>query len=140
MKDAFMIRERDRTAPGKVSRAGHAVIETALMLPWIFFLFVGVFDFGFYAYAAISVQNAARVAAHNTSMTSGTVNDSGGACYYVVQELLGLPGVTSGMSCTSLPLTVVASGLTGPDGAPAASVTVTYRTLPLIPIPGVLTG
>lgn len=132
------------TSPGHKSRRagnrGHAVIETALMLPWIVFLFVGVLDFGFYSYAAISVQNAARVAALNTSLTSGTVSDTGGACYYAVQEVLSLPGVTSGMSCTALPLKVAASGVTGPDGKPASVVAVTYQTLPLIPIPGLLTG
>ena len=48
---------------------GNAVIEVALMAPWIFFLFVGVLDFGFYAYSFISVENAARAAVLLTSQS-----------------------------------------------------------------------
>jgi Flp pilus assembly protein TadG len=44
-------------------RAGNSIVEFSLMAPWILFLFAGAFDWGFYAYALISVQNAARVAA-----------------------------------------------------------------------------
>jgi Flp pilus assembly protein TadG len=32
---------------------GHAMVEVALMLPWILLLFVGIVEFGFYTYAAI---------------------------------------------------------------------------------------
>ena len=52
-----------RKAARQKSRSGHAVIELSLMMPWLFFLFVGALDFGFYSYALISVQNSARVAA-----------------------------------------------------------------------------
>ena len=31
----------------KKREAGNAMVEVALMAPWIFFLFVGIFDFGF---------------------------------------------------------------------------------------------
>jgi Flp pilus assembly protein TadG len=48
---------------------GHAMLEAALLLPWVLFLFVGAFDLGFYNYALISTQNAARVAAWYTSQT-----------------------------------------------------------------------
>ena len=46
---------------GDRSESGNSVVEVALMAPWIFFLFVGVFDFGFYAYAGICMENAARI-------------------------------------------------------------------------------
>ena len=42
---------------------GSALVEMAFMMPWIAFLFVGIFDFGFYSYAAIATQNAARAVA-----------------------------------------------------------------------------
>ena len=32
---------------------GSAIMETAFMVPWLFFLFVGVLDLGFYSYAAV---------------------------------------------------------------------------------------
>ena len=47
----------------KKGQSGSSIVEVALLSPWIFFLFVGIFDFGFYAYAAICTQNAARAAA-----------------------------------------------------------------------------
>src|ERR1700676_1502121 len=47
----------------KKRQSGSSIIEVALLSPWIFFLFVGIFDFGFYAYAAICTQNAARAVA-----------------------------------------------------------------------------
>src|SRR6476646_3701085 len=50
-------------------RSGHAVVETALMAPWLFLFFIAIFDFGFYAYAGIVTANAARVAALHTSIS-----------------------------------------------------------------------
>ena len=50
--------------------SGSAMVEVALLAPWIFFLFVGVFDMGFYSYMAICVENAAR-AAFTPSMVGG---------------------------------------------------------------------
>jgi Flp pilus assembly protein TadG len=119
---------------------GSSVIEVSFLAPWIFFLFVGVLDFGFYSYAAISVQNAARAVALYTSSGPGTAADSAGGCTYAKQELGSLPGVTSGMACAALPLIVNAQAVTGPDGAAATQVSVTYQTLPMIPIPGMMMG
>ena len=135
-------------------RSGHAVIEASLLAPWIFFLFVGVFDFGFYSYAAISTQNAARIAAMQTSDNTMTAADDKLACQYAVQELQMLPGIPKVTSLPSTPvcptvpsgitqtfaLAVDAQSVTGPDGAPATRVAVTYRTLQLVPIPGLMQG
>src|SRR5437868_11738001 len=49
---------------------GHAVVEAALFMPWLAFLFIGAVDFGFYGYALINTQNAARVAVMQTSAKS----------------------------------------------------------------------
>jgi Flp pilus assembly protein TadG len=123
-------------------RRGSSAVEVALMMPWIVFLFVGVLDFGFYSYAAISVENAARVAAlYNSNSGSGAYNDSTGACFYVLQELKNLPNIgTSVTTCTaSDPVQVTASTATVPDGAggntPAVQVTVTYQSPNMIPLP-----
>jgi len=132
---------------------GHAVLETALLAPWLIFLFVGVLDFGFYSYAAISTQNAARVAALYTSSGGSLAADARGACQYVVAEMRALPNVGSGANCPSScsgtctvgPLTVRARALDGlsgrplgVDGAHASEVSVTYQTVSMIPIPGLL--
>ena len=123
--------------------SGHAAVEIALMAPWIFFLFVGVLDFGFYAYSAISTQNAARAAALYTSSSDsvsthiGDVNS--GACSYVLAELKRLPNVKNITTCASLPVLVTAQKINpGVDGAPASRVSVTYRTPSMIPIPGIM--
>jgi Flp pilus assembly protein TadG len=124
----------------RTAESGHAVVEVSLMIPWIFFLFIGVLDFGFYAYSVISVENAARVAAIYTSSDPLTVADSAGACYYVLQELQKANNIGNGViTCGgSSPVSVTAAAGTV-SGEPAAQVTVTYRSPPMIPIPG-LTG
>src|SRR5262249_14921791 len=82
---------------------GHAAVEIALMMPLIFFLFMAILDFGFYAYTAISVENAARVAAlYATTSGPGGVTDSGTACQYVLQELRNAANVST--TVTSCPL------------------------------------
>jgi hypothetical protein len=50
-----------------------------------------------------------------------------------------LPNVGNGMTtCTADPVTVTATAINGPDGAPATQVAVRYQTIRLIPIPGLL--
>ncbi len=129
-------------------RGGHAVIEIALFLPWILLLFLGVFNFGFFSYALISVENAARVAALYTSAANSTANDSNFACYYAIEELRTLPNIgrslncpgtcAAGADCTAGPLTVRAQlvpAADSADGRPASRVAVTYQTVQLFPLP-----
>jgi Flp pilus assembly protein TadG len=119
---------------------GSAVIEVSFLAPWVFFLLVGVLDIGFYSYAAIATENAARVAAQYASAGPSTAGDSAGACTYALQEMLALPRITTNMNCQSLPLMVAVTPVNGPDGTPATSAAVTYQTIPMIPIPGILQG
>jgi Flp pilus assembly protein TadG len=123
---------------------GNAVIEVALLAPWIFFLFLGVIDVGFYYYAAINVQNAARAAAMYTSSTIGAMTDSTTACNLVLQEVKSMPftgGTPTNCSGTDLHVTVSAPQATGLDGiaVPMSQISVSAKTLPMFPIPG-LTG
>ena len=121
--------------------AGHAVVEIALMAPWIFFLFVGVLDFGFYAYALISVENAARVAALGAGTSTSAAADQGQACLYVREELSRMPNFSAlPATCDALPLAVSVQAFTDADGDDASRVSVAYRTIQLIPIPGLLAG
>lgn len=135
---------------GRASR-GNAIVEFSLLLPWFLLLFTGVFDFGFYAYALIGVENAARVAVLHSAANSITATDQTGACTLAVQELTGLPNIGASYTgtCSADPITVTScycdssqpcTGTSGSiDGDPAAYVTVSYRMPPLfrIPIPGV---
>jgi Flp pilus assembly protein TadG len=131
----------------RAAERGNAVIEFSLLLPWLFLLFTSVFDFGFYAYALISVENAARVAALHGAANSTVAGDQTGACNLVVEELRGLPniGKSFSSSCSSDPLTVTAqycdgsttcnSGVNSADNGPAAYVTVTYQMPALFRVP-----
>ena len=120
------------------------MIEFAMLMPWYVFLFVGAYDYGFYSYSYIAVQNAARVGAMYCSNTSSVAaNCSDSACTYALAQLKNLPNVGSAMTTCSAPVTVATSLLTGansPDSADAASVTVTYTTPSLIPMTNLLPG
>jgi Flp pilus assembly protein TadG len=119
---------------------GHAVMEAALVMPLLIFLFVGAFDMGFYCYDLISVENAARVAVEYTATSSSTANDGGRACTLALNELAAVPNLGAVSTCNALPLKVSASALTGQDGSPASQVSVQYQSAIFIPIPGLLTG
>jgi Flp pilus assembly protein TadG len=120
-------------------RRGGAVLEGALLMPWYVLLFVGAFDWGFYSHALISVQGAARTAALYTSTNSATAADATRACTYALEELRVTANVGSGVtSCAGSPVVVTVRALNGPDGRPASEVTVTFTTVRLIPIPGLL--
>ncbi len=116
----------------------------AMLLPWYIFLFVGAFDWGFYAHALISTESAARVVALYTSTSPGTTantprNDFK-ACTYALEELRVSSGPETGVqTCKALPVIVTYAAKAGADGQPASEVTVTYQTQSLIPIPGLLT-
>jgi Flp pilus assembly protein TadG len=116
---------------------GHAVLELALLSPWIFFLFAGALDMGFYSYALIATQNAARVAAEGASYRPAAAADSTAACQLVLGEMSAMYNVKTLSSCGAAPLIVTAQSLTDSDGAQATKVTVTYTTQQLIPFPGV---
>jgi Flp pilus assembly protein TadG len=119
------------------NKRGAAMMELALLLPWVCFLFIGALDWGFYAYQLISVETATRSAALYESGLSGV--DDTSACSVVLNELGTLTNM-SGVTCpaSSSPLVVTAVKIKGPDNADAAQVTVTYTTPNMIPIPGLL--
>ena len=135
------------------------MVEVALMAPWIFFLFIGVFDFGVYAYSCICAQNAARAAALSNASNGAIDNTS--ACLAALAELNRLPNTagetsncptTAGTVTDARPVAVWVDKLCqfgciatcadcGVDAAAiSARATVVYRTIQLIPIPGVLAG
>ena len=116
---------------------GQAVIEVALLAPWVFFLFAGALDMGIYAYALIATEEAARTAVEYTSKNAATLADSAGACQYALTQMGAISNVRELSSCGASPLVVTAKAVTDADGYSASLVTVTYASLNLIPIPGV---
>lgn len=129
-----------RSDPRHRRISGHAVIEAALILPWLIFLFVGALDMGFYCYDMISVENAARVAVEYTATSSYTAADINTACKLVLNALANVPNLTSVSSCGSLPLLVQASAVSATDGSAASQISVQYQSSSFIPIPGLLEG
>jgi Flp pilus assembly protein TadG len=118
---------------------GAAFIEFLILFPMLFFLFAGVFDMGSFCYALIETEDAARIGALYTSSQSTFAGSSSGACQYVKVELSTMPNSSQfPAGCGSSPLQVTAQSTTGPDGLPASTVTVSYRTvqMPVLPIPG----
>ncbi|HLK62162.1 MAG TPA: TadE/TadG family type IV pilus assembly protein [Bryobacteraceae bacterium] len=142
---------RKNMPASRAHRRGNAIIEFCLIFPCVIFLFTGVFDLGFYAYAFISVKNAARVAALHGSANNAAAIDQAGACKLVMEEMRSLPNIGPSFSgsCSGLPLSVAANYCNGTtacgssgstaDSGPAALVTVTYQMPPLfrVPIQGV---
>ena len=134
---------RTANQPQARDKRGSALIEVTLLAPWVLFLFVGMVDLGFFCYSLINIENAARIGAEYTSKSSlmaGSVAGQSGACTRILAELSSLPNVRNLANCSAAPLVVTANAITGVDGGAATSVTVTYQSAQLIPIPGLLMG
>jgi len=129
-------------------RRGSAMIEFCFMLPWYVFLFVGTFDFGFYAYSLIATTTAAReVAAYcsATSTTCSTGTEQTSVCTnLVITQLNYMPNVGSTVTtCSASPLTLTityTAAASCPDGNACVTAQVSYVTPQLFPIPNALSG
>ena len=150
----------------KRREGGSSIVEVALLAPWIFFLFVGIFDFGFYSYAAICTQSAARAVALAAAQTADVTVSS---CTAALGEMKMLPNVgynpvnticttnTTPAVTQAKPVNVCVGTLTKTStsvcglslacgdcaldtAATSAFAVVTYQTIPFVPIPGMLTG
>ena len=115
---------------------GSAFIEFVLLFPILFFMFLGAFDGGFVCYALVATQSAARVAALYTSSSAATQVDQPTACAYVQAELKQMPNASQfPLTCNASPLKVTAALTSGPDSKAASTVTVSYSTVQLLPLP-----
>lgn len=98
--------------------------------------------------ALISTESATRAAGLYYASSPKTGSDVVKACHYALEILRTQPNVGRGLSaCAASPQAVnrtspvaltAASVAAGPDGHPSSTVTVTYQTIPLVPIPVVL--
>jgi Flp pilus assembly protein TadG len=128
-----------------VSRqSGQAIIEVTLLIPWMVLAFIAAFNFGIFAYALVSTQNAARSAAMYASQ-SLTVAQNGSivtlVCPYALGELGDAPGVGTVTICTGTPVTVTVTPKTpGAGNMNTVQVSVTYQTMQLIALPGLMAG
>ena len=112
-------------------------------------MFVGAFDVGFYLNALISTENAVRTAGLYYVSSNKTGADMAKSCRYALEILKTQSNVRNAVSACAaspaamnqaLPVALTVSTVSaGPDGQTATTVTVTYQTIPLIPIPLLLT-
>jgi Flp pilus assembly protein TadG len=134
----------------RTKQRGGAVVETAFLSPWIFFLFIGVFDLGFYMYDAICIESAARIAAMqtatNAALTPAQLQNL--ACSAALLEMNRIPNIVGISSCNALPLTVTQQTLTNSTPIRCADcssdptaisslVTVVYQGSLFVTIPGI---
>ena len=120
-------------------RRGQSLVEFVMLAPWCIFLFIGAFDWGFFAHGLISTENAARVAALYYVQQGSVSAGSAPGCTYAIFELRTAVNISSSLNtCLSLPVIFTMAGVTGPDGASAVQISVEYQTQNLIPIPGLL--
>ncbi len=128
-----------RRAPAQ--RRGQSVVEVALMSPWIFLLFIALFDFGVYAYSAMATANAARSAALATARDEGSAADQLRACDVAKEEMKRMwnagPMLDPLFTCSTAPLVVQAERIGALDNTSvcATRVSVTYTSPPLFPLP-----
>ena len=130
----------------KRSERGNSIIEFSFMAPWLIFMFVGAMDWGFYAYALIATESAARVVACTLSASASTATDTTTVCNYAIGQLKRMANVGTSVSSRASGTSVSAGspgGGLGDRGLPdpmatlsAAQVSVTYLTpvyIPMVP-------
>ena len=108
-------------------------------VPWFIFLFVGVYDFGFYGYSLIATTASARAAAGYCAQSSSTETACNAstttACTYALDTLKFLPNVSVNVtSCGAAPVTLSESSGTDAYSNPYVVVTVAYTSPKVIPI------
>ncbi len=122
---------------------GGALIETALVLPFLIFLLLGVVEIGMAEYESIEVFNAARAGVQYGAQGTGYVTDTTGIRSAATSDA---PNVTLGTPQTFI--SWVCTDDTTPSGTPLAcanggaietilKVTTQATFTPLIHIPGV---
>jgi hypothetical protein len=94
---------------------------------------------GYYNYALITAQSAARTAALFTSSSTSASTQSTLACSYVYDQLTSNINLSGSTTCVSpSPITLTTSVGNGPDGKSASTVQVQFTSATLIPIPGLI--
>src|SRR5271170_2892622 len=85
----------------RTKEEGSSAVEFAFLVPWFVFLFVGVLDLGYYNYALITAQSAARTAALFTSSSTSASTQTTQACAYVYDQLTSNINLFGSTTCTS---------------------------------------
>ena len=123
------------------STRGQAMIEVSLLAPMLLLLFAAVVDVAFFCYAAVCTENAARVGAMHAA-TDRELAASAGLSQLVradvCSEMKALPNVGTTCPANVVSVATVSQPFTGADGQAATQVSVTYTSVPLFPVPGLM--
>ena len=126
----------------RTKEKGSSAVEFAFLVPWFVFLFIGILDLGYYNYALVTAQSAARTAVLFTSSSASASTQTTQACSYVYDQLtsnINLSGATTCVSPSPITLsTSVGTSVDGNSATSASTVTVQFTSATLIPIPGIL--
>ena len=120
---------------------GQAVIEVTIGASLLLLLFAAVVDVGFFCYAAVCTENAARVAAMHAATDRDLAASPGLSTLTradVCNEMKALPNVGSTCPNSVVTVSTASQPFTGADGQPATQVSVTYTSVPLFPLPGLM--
>ena len=120
---------------------GQALLELSLLAPMMLLLFAATVDIGFYTYAAVCTENAARTGAMHASIDrdlAASANLSQVIRGDVCSEMKALPNVGAACPTSVISVSAVSQPFTGADGQPATQVSVTYTTVPLFRVPGLM--
>jgi Flp pilus assembly protein TadG len=91
---------------------GQALLETAILVPFLLLLMIGVIDIGRYTYQAIEVGNSARAGAEYGSQNIGTALDYSGMQAAAVADAGNSKFVaTAGCTTYSATCNVIASSM-----------------------------
>jgi hypothetical protein len=109
-------------------------------VPWFVFLFVGVLDLGYFNYALITAQSAARTAVLFTSSSaSASTQTVDTVCTYVYDQLTSNINLSGATTCSGTSPIILSTAVgAGPDGNSASTVTIQFTSATLIPIPAIL--
>jgi Flp pilus assembly protein TadG len=120
------------------TRKGQSAIEIAFMAPWIFFLFIGVIDLGFWSYQMICLENATRQIGIYASKSGPAVTTTMRqiACGEL-NRVINIPPATCVSDTTAVQLAFL--GTTTNAGDPDRyRLSLSVPMTPMIPIPGLL--
>jgi Flp pilus assembly protein TadG len=101
-RPAVEVHEKPLRALGHLhSQTGQALLEVALMLPFLLLFALGGIEIGRYAYLSILVGNAARAGAAYGAQNGGTSVDSSGICNAASYDFQGTTSYQStSTACT----------------------------------------
>jgi len=132
---------KPRKYSGLVSTSGQALVETALVIPFLFVIIINAVNFSYFFFVALNLTAAPRAAAEYSILGSATPPGTSlpqagaspttiiGVSYLPVQDLLNVAGVTSSGGAVAIQVCTAANGVSG-SGSSQTSTCSQYNGFP----------